>query len=280
MKTLDSAQLSELLKEMARSDSVELKLTVPDSDIRSAVTSLDLDPLEAKIRQITFYDTPDLTLNASGVVVRSRGIQGGTGDTAVKLRPLPLDLVRGKGNEKMGIEVDAMPGGFVCSGTIKNPTTAAEVRKVVQGKAKIGSIFSKRQKAFFSEHAPDGLTMKDLSVLGPITIFKLKFNPKALRTPMVAELWMYPNGSRILELSTKSVPAEALQIAAETRVFLAENGIDLTAAQQTKTKTALNYFATQLKKLSEEAAPSAEPSASEDPVTEDASEEAPEPASE
>jgi hypothetical protein len=97
---------------------------------------------------------------------------------------------------------------------------------------------------------------------------------------MVAELWMYPNGSRILELSTKSVPAEALQIAAETRVFLAENGIDLTAAQQTKTKTALNYFATQLKKLSEEAPPSAEPSASEDPVTEDASEEAPEPASE
>ena len=262
-KTLDAAQLSELLKEMARSDSVELKLTVPDSDIRSAVRSLDLDPLEAKIRQVTFYDTPELSLNAAGVVVRSRGIQGGAGDTAVKLRPLPPDLARGKSLKELTIEVDAMPGGFVCSGTIKNATTAAEVRKVVMGKAKIGSIFSKGQKAFFSEHAPNGLTMKDLNVLGPITIFKLKFSPKGLKTPMVAELWMYPNGSRILELSTKSTPAGALQVAAEARVFLAEKGIDLTAAQQTKTKTALNYFASQFRSPAEVAAPATEATATE-----------------
>ncbi len=272
-KTLDGAQLSELLKEMARSDSVELKLTVPDSDIRSAVSSLDLDPLEAKIRQITFYDTPDLDLNAAGVVVRSRGIQGGAGDTAVKLRPLPLGLAKGKGLKEMGIEVDAMPGGFVCSGTIKNVTTAAAVRKVVLGKAKIGSIFSKRQKAFFGDHAPDGLTLKDLSVLGPITILKLKFSPKALKTPMVAELWMYPNGSRILELSTKATPAGALQVAAETRVFLAERGVDLTAAQQTKTKTALNYFASQLRTPAEEAAPAAETTVTESIDSQEAAEE-------
>lgn len=61
-KTLDDAQLSELLNEMGRADSVELKLTVPDSDLRSAVDSLDLDPLEARMRQVVFFDTPELTL--------------------------------------------------------------------------------------------------------------------------------------------------------------------------------------------------------------------------
>ena len=59
---------------------------------------------------------------------------------------------------------------------------------------------------------------------------------------MVAELWLYPDGSRILELSTKCAPAEAFDVAARTRVFLEGRGIDLTGAQQTKTRTALEYF--------------------------------------
>jgi hypothetical protein len=63
---------------------------------------------------------------------------------------------------------------------------------------------------------------------------------------MVAELWFYPDGSRILELSTKCVPAEAFDVAAQTRVFLTEKGIDLLAEQQTKTKSALEFFAGEL----------------------------------
>ena len=39
---------------------------------------------------------------------------------------------------------------------------------------------------------------------------------------MVAELWLYPDGSRILELSTKCPPAEAFQVAAEARAYLAD----------------------------------------------------------
>ena len=63
---------------------------------------------------------------------------------------------------------------------------------------------------------------------------------------MVAELWLYPDGSRIVELSTKCLPAEAFDVAAETRVFLTDRGIDLLAEQQTKTKTALEFFAGEL----------------------------------
>ena len=42
--------------------------------------------------------------------------------------------------------------------------------------------------------------------MGPIFVLKLRFTPSQLAKEMVAELWLYPDGSRILELSTQ-VPA-------------------------------------------------------------------------
>ena len=62
----------------------------------------------------------------------------------------------------------------------------------------------------------------------------------------MAELWLYPDNSMILELSTKCLPSEAFQVAAETRAFLAQRGVDLTSAQETKTKKALDYFSKRL----------------------------------
>jgi hypothetical protein len=60
---------------------------------------------------------------------------------------------------------------------------------------------------------------------------------------MTAEMWLYPDGSRILELSTKCMPGEAFQVAAETRAFLSGNGVSLTGEQETKTRKALDFFA-------------------------------------
>ena len=74
-------------------DSVELKVTLPESEHRSAVTALGLDPLQAQIRQVFFFDTPDLQLQQHGIAVRARRIQGRSGDSVVKLRPIvPNDL--------------------------------------------------------------------------------------------------------------------------------------------------------------------------------------------
>ena len=59
-------QLEELQTLLVGADSVELKLTVPDDDQRSAVQALEMDPLEAELRQVFFFDTPDLALNKQG----------------------------------------------------------------------------------------------------------------------------------------------------------------------------------------------------------------------
>ena len=92
------------------------------------------------------------------------------------------------------------------------------------GDRPLRKLFSKEQRAFYAAHAPDGLALDDLSILGPIFVLKLKFTPDELDRRLVAEMWLYPDGSRVLELSTRCAPAEAFQVAAETRAFLAGHG--------------------------------------------------------
>jgi hypothetical protein len=244
-KRLSDEQLRDLLALVDDADSVELKLTVPEADQRSAVDALGMDPLDAQIRQVYFFDTPELTLYGKGVVVRARRVQKKGDDSVVKLRPvvpseLPEELRQSSG---MFVEVDAMPGGFVCSASIKRTLGTTEVRAAAKGKRKLRKLFSKEQRRFFAAHAPDGIELDDLKILGPINVLKLKFSPGDYGRRLVAELWMYPDNSRILELSTKCAPGEALDVAARTRAFLTDHGIDVTGEQQTKTRTALRYFA-------------------------------------
>ena len=244
-RALTDEQLAEVLELSKGAHSVELKLTVPDSDQHSTVRALGIDPLDVQMRQVFFFDTPDLKLNGHGLVVRGRRVQGKGDDSVVKLRPVkPADLpAEYRASPNMVVEIDAMPGGYVCSATMKARHDATAVKAVHRGAKPIRSIFSKEQRAFFKGHAPDGIELDDLTLLGPISVMKVRFVPKDFGRKLVAELWMYPDGSRILELSTKALPGEAFQVATESRLFLKSMGVDLTGDQQTKTKTALEFFA-------------------------------------
>jgi hypothetical protein len=245
---LDDEDLEQLLALASGSDSIELKLTIPDTNQRPTMMALGVDPLNSQIRQVTFFDTPDLALSQAGVVVRARRVQGRGDDTVVKLRPvrpqdIPKHLRRSPG---MVVELDAMPGGYVVSATLKNRLGTTDVTRCLAGERPIRKLFSKEQRAFFAAHAPDGLELDALSVLGPIFVLKLAWVPKQFRRKLVGEMWMYPDGSRIVELSTKCAPAEMFQVAMEARAYLGRHGVDLSGAQQTKTRTALEYFAGEL----------------------------------
>ena len=226
-------------------DSVELKLTVPDSDYRSAAAELGLDPLEAEIRQVFFFDTPDLALDGRGIVVRARRGQRKGDDSTVKLRPVvPSELPDSlRADPDVVVEVDALPGGFVCSASYKHALAKPIVRPTLLGGKPIRKLFSKGQRAFLADHTPDGPALEDLAVLGPLLVLKLRARPEGLNRKLVAELWLFPDGTRILELSTKGTPDMALQIGGEARAFLSERGIDLEGEQATKTRKALEFFA-------------------------------------
>jgi len=246
--SLTDEQLPELMSLLRGSDSVELKLTVPSAHQRAAIAELGLDALDAQIRQVVFFDTPDLALDKAGVVVRARRIQGRTGDSVIKLRPLDPEQVS-KDVRRLsgfGVEVDAIPGGFVCSGRLKCDADSDATRQVLLGERPLRKLYTKEQRALYSAHAPDGIELDDLAVLGPIFVLKLKWQPRDYARKMVAELWLYPNGERIFELSTKCLPTEAFQVATETRAYLSEHGIDLSGEQQTKTRTALEFFSSEL----------------------------------
>jgi hypothetical protein len=243
--SLSNEEVAQALALMKGSDSVELKLTVAEEQQRSTAIALGMDPLAGQIRVVVFFDTPDLALDRHGVVVRARRIQSKGDDSVVKLRPVvPSELpakLRRSGNFR--IEVDALPGGFVCSGTMKAMRRPTDVKAALDGTLPVRKLFSKEQRSFFADHAPEGIGLDDLSILGPLLVLKLRFAPAELGRRLVAEMWLYPDGSRILELSTRCATTEAFQVAAELRAFLAGRGVDLSGEQETKTRKALNFFA-------------------------------------
>jgi hypothetical protein len=245
MARLDDAQREELLRLTRKVDAVEMKLTIPSEDHASTLKALGIDPVEAEIRQVWFFDTPDLRLDAAGIVVRARRMAGGKGDTVVKIRPATPDElpkeVRKSGSCK--VEVDVMPGRFVCSASLVGRASSKDVRRTAFGKAPLSELLSKEQASLFAERAPAGVTLDDLVALGPILVLRAERHEDALDRDLVAEAWFYPDGARILELSTKSEPDEAFQAGAEARAFLVERGVSLDAEQETKTRTALERFA-------------------------------------
>jgi hypothetical protein len=249
-KPLTSEQTMEMFRLVKGATSVELKLSVPISSGRATVKSIGLDPVEAQPRQAFFFDTPDLALNKVGVVVRARRIQGGDGDTVIKLRPVDPSTIDPelRRSAAFKIEVDAMPGGFVCSASFKGACTGQEVLDVASGEMPLRKLFSKEQRAFYDAHAPAGLTMDQLALLGPTFLLKSKHEPKAkdFDRPIVLEVWIYPDGSIVMEVSTKCLPKEAFQVAADFKAYLARHGIVLGADQSAKTRTALEFFSERL----------------------------------
>ena len=245
---ISDTQLAEVLALAKDSDSVELKLTVPDADRRATVNALGIDPLNAQIRQVFFFDTPDLILNQHGVVVRARRVQGRGDDSVIKLRPVvPHELPEEwRRSRSLVVEVDAMPGGYVCSASMRGTPGSPDVKEVAASGRGIRKLYSKEQRAFFKAYAPGGISLDDLAILGPITLLKVRFAPEDYNRRLVAEFWFYPDGSRILELSTKCAPGEGFQAAAELRAFLGDKGVNLSGEQQTKTKAALEYFSANL----------------------------------
>lgn len=245
---LTSDQMTELMDIVSDVDSLEIKVTIPGDAHRATIRGLPLDPVEAEPRQVFFFDTPGLALYQAGLVVRARRTRGGSGDTVIKLRPVvPSELpdeLRHSGS--FTVEVDLMPGTFVCSGSLKGKASGDEVRDAAAGELPLRKLFNKEQRAFFREHAPADIDLDSLATLGPTFALKGTFWPKSLDRKVVAEMWLYPDGSRLLEVSTKCVPGEALGLGGQLRSYFAKKGIPVVGGQETKTKMALEFHAKDL----------------------------------
>jgi len=131
---LSDERLVEMLSLIGDADSVELKLTVPEAAQRSAIAALDLDPLEAQIRQVFFFDTPDLALSRQGIVTRARRVQRKGSDSVVKLRPvvpdhLPDDLRR---SSSFVVETSGWPASIAYSTASASSGSSVAVHAAAQ----------------------------------------------------------------------------------------------------------------------------------------------------
>ena len=115
------------------------------------------------------------------------------------------------------------------------------------GDRPLRKLFTKEQRAFYTAHAPEGVALDDLAMLGPIFVLKLKYAPEGFGRPVVAEMWLYPDGIRILELSTKCLPSEGFQVAAETTRVPRRRRASISAANSRRRRsTTLEFFAKEL----------------------------------
>ena len=151
MTKITDKEMNELLKLTKESDSVELKVSVQEDDHTSAARALGLDPIEAEIRQIYFFDTPDLALNAAGIAVRARRIQGGKADTVIKRRPVvPSEIPKKfRLSDSMKVEVDLLPGSYIVSASMKGKTDPSDVKKAVAGETRDKETLFKGTKRLF-----------------------------------------------------------------------------------------------------------------------------------
>lgn len=247
-KTRPRADLAQMLMDLEGVPSIELKMNVERQQAMAVRQALarDLDVMQGSLRECCFFDTPDLDLFSHGVVVRARRTQGKDDDTAIKLRPAgPKDLspaVLASSNLK--IEMDVTTTSYVISSALRGVRPAGAVRATLHEGKSLEKLFSKEQRAFYAEHAPEGIGWADLKPIGPILVVFIKYYPEGFPVRMTVEQWHYPGDLPVVELSFKTTRSGLLDVVPAARTWFEDRGIELTphGKQEPKTRKALEFF--------------------------------------
>lgn len=225
-------------------DSAELKFVVPEGAEDPAIEALGLDLRGAAVQQVHYVDTPDLALLARGIVLRVRRRQGRDHDTAVKLRStvsaeLPRAWRSGSGHT---VELDVMPGMSVCTATLKRTRSRKTLEAAIAGERPLRELFSKRQRALVRQSGAGEIQWQSLRAFGPVDVLvTTAVRRRGLR--LVAQRWSYPDGSSLLELSTRVQPHDLRRQSIRFWALLTELGFDVAGVQETKATRSLGLLA-------------------------------------
>jgi hypothetical protein len=113
------------------------------------------------------------------------------------------------------------------------------------GDKPLRKLFSKEQRAFYAEHAPDGLALDDLVALGPIFVLKLKGTPSPTGARWSWSCGCTPTGLASSSCRRRRAVAGLPGRRRDPRLPLGA-GIEQATGQQTKTRKALAYFSKHL----------------------------------
>jgi hypothetical protein len=240
-----AATKGKVAKTVAGADDVELKATIPHKQIHWGLRRYSLTADNDQERHIYFFDTPNLDLFHSGVVLRARRIIGGEHDSTVKLRPVDPSKVPAKWKKYAGfkIEADAGENGVVKSASLTMPVAKGVIKRVAAGELGVAALLTDEQRRFLLEMARLQLDLSRLLIMGPMQAQRWKFSDPALPWPITAELWRRDDGETIFEASIKAPVEQAAVAAGGFLAHLAEIGAERDHAQEAKTRWALNHYA-------------------------------------
>jgi hypothetical protein len=231
-------------KATAGTEGIEVKVTVVNRDETMALRKFGLERKKGERRRIFFYDTRELRLFKKGICLRAREMDDEC-DSTVKIRPVEPKRVARKWREKNGfkVEADAIGPTVVRSASFSTVQKPREIAKVASGNRAIAKLFSGAQEQFLREMAPVEIDFAKLVPLGPVAVLRWKFRNEGIPYDLCAEEWRLPDGRDVIEISIKAKQVEAAAAQAALEGFLAELGIAPETRQQTKTRSALEYFA-------------------------------------
>ena len=149
--------------------------------------------------------------------------------------------------EGFKLEADCVGHRVVCSASLSAVQRRGEIDDVAKGKRSVGKLFSKDQERFLSEFYKGLLDFQRLRVMGPIRVLRWKLTHKNFPHELTPEEWRLPNGDDLVEVSIKVPPKKAPQARKEFDKHLRGFALDPKGAQETKTRTALEYFAKTIK---------------------------------
>ena len=233
-------------KATAGTAAVEVKATVVDRDEERALSKLSLERKHGEPRRIFFYDTPKLDLYTKRVALRAREKDGDECDSTVKIRPVEPARIGDRWRKEAGfkIESDIVGPNVIRSASLTVPQGRKEIDEVASGAREICKLFSREQEEFLAAMAPVAVDWGKLVALGPVAALRWKCRHDGFPYyELCVEEWRLPDRRDVIEISIKAKQPEAAAAQAALEGFLAELGIERELREQTKTRTALAYFA-------------------------------------
>ncbi len=233
-------------------DAVEIKVTIRSDQELRAERAMRVNEDTAVVRLIYFFDTLDLDLFNEGVALRARLVKGDEDDSTVKIRSGELANVSPEWRRLEGfkLEADWVGDHAVSSASVTQQQRRDEIEKVAEGKRAIEKLFTKDQERFLANFYAGTVGFGELRVLGPIRVLRWKLEHDNFEHQMTVEEWRLPNGEDLVEVSIKTSPEEAPEARKAFDNHLTVLGLDPRGAQETKTRTALEYFAKACKQSS------------------------------
>jgi hypothetical protein len=223
---------------------VEIKVTIrPDEELK-AIRALALHENSAQVRDIYFYDTPKLKLYKAGLVLRARRVDDAKDDSTVKFRPVEMGMITKRWRRLQGfkMEADCVGKKEICSASLTVPQDRAEIDKVAKGTRSIRQLFSQEQEDFIKKFYRE-INFDELCALGPIGVLRWQSEQEKFPYELTVEEWRLPDCEVLVEVSIKTPLEAKARACKDFDKYLRGLGLDPKGAQETKTRTAMKYFA-------------------------------------